>query len=388
MLVTKRQVDYSVKLILFLLQTPQLNYSTLYFMAQFNIYIAITSHGFGHAVRAATVAEKLQQLRPDIALTFVTVAPEWLLKSYVKGDFVYRQRVFDVGVIQSDSLTMNKPETLNRMQAIIAQQDCIITEEAKYIQDDNIGLILADIPALAAPIAHAAGIPCWMMSNFGWDFIYGDWGAEFSEIVAWIENYYRSCDRLFRLPLAESMSVFPNITDVGLTGGQPQFSNEELRQKFNLTTPQEKTILLTFGGLGLQAIPYHNLQHFPDWQFITFDRAAPDLPNLLKIEDHTLRPLDFMPICGRIVSKPGYSTFSEALYCDVPIVSLTREGFAEAAVLLNGIQDYSPHQIVPTDEFFKGDWEFLNQGLLPPRKTEHLAKDGADKIAQEISRYF
>ena len=356
-------------------------------MAQPSIYIAITSHGFGHAVRAATVAEKLHHLRPDIALTFVTVAPEWLLKSYVKGDFVYRQQVFDVGVIQSDSLTMDKPATLSKMQEIIAQQDSIIAQEAKYIRDHNIGLILADIPALTVPIAHAAGIPCWMMSNFGWDFIYRDW-EEFAEIVTWTENHYRQSDRLFRLPLAEPMSVFPTITDVGLTGSKPQFSNEVLRQKFNLTAPTEKTILLTFGGLGLEAIPYHNLQHFPDWQFITFDRAAPDFPNLLKIADHTLRPLDFMPVCGRVFSKPGYSTFSEALCCDVPIVSLTREGISEAPVLLNGIQDYSQHQIVSTEEFFKGDWNFLDQEMLCPRKTERLAKDGADKIAQEISNYF
>ena len=108
----------------------------------------------------------------------------------------------------------------------------------------------------------------------------------------------------------------------------------------------------------------------------------------MKIADHTLRPLDFMPVCGRIVSKPGYSTFSEALCCDIPIVSLTREGFAEAPVLLNAIQDYSQHQIVSTDEFFQGDWNFLGQEMLCPRKTDGLTKDGADKIAQEISNYF
>ncbi|HEY9771797.1 MAG TPA: glycosyl transferase [Coleofasciculaceae cyanobacterium] len=357
-------------------------------MTQLSIYIAVTSHGFGHAVRAATVAAKLQQLRPDITLTFVTVAPEWLLKSYVKGDFNYRQRVFDLGVIQSDSLTMNKPATLSKMQEIMIQQDTIIAEEARYIRDNNIGLILADIPALAAPIAKAAGIPCWMMSNFGWDFIYRHWGESFEPVVNWIENHYQQSDRLFRLPLAEPMSAFAHITDVGLTGDKPNYSNQELRQKFNLTASTETTILLTFGGLGLQAIPYHNLQHFPNWQFITFDRAAPDLPNLLKIADHTLRPLDFMSLCGRIVSKPGYSTFCEALCCDVPIISLTREDFAEAPVLLNGIQNYSQHQIISTEEFFEDSWNFLRQDLVSPRKTERLNKDGATAIAQEISNYF
>ena len=357
-------------------------------MSQPAIYIAVTSHGFGHAVRAATVVEKLRQLRPDIKLIFVTVAPQWLLKSYVRGNFVYRQRVFDVGVIQSDSLTMDKQATLIKMQDIIDNSESIIAEEADYIRDRNVKLVLADIPALAAPIARAAGIPCWMMSNFGWDFIYRQWGKKFAEIVSWIENYYNQSDRLFRLPLAEPMTAFPNITDTGLTGATNRYSKQEIKSLFSLTTPQNKTILLTFGGLGLQSIPYQNLQYFPDWQFITFDRAAPDMPNLLKVTDSTLRPLDFMPVCGRVVSKPGYSTFSEALCYDLPIVSLTRQDFAEAEILLNAVRDYSNHQIIPTKEFFTGDWNFLRQNLTPPRKTEKLAKDGAIQIAREISNFI
>ena len=357
-------------------------------MSKSAIYIAVTSHGFGHATRVATVVAKLQQLRPDIELIFVTVAPEWLLKSYVQGNFVYRQRVFDVGVIQSDSLTMNKQATLSKMQSIIARQYEIIAEEVDYIRQHNVKLVLADIPALAAPIAKAAGVPCWMMSNFGWDYIYRDWGESFAEVVAWTENYYQQSDRLFRLPLAEPMSAFTQITDVGLTASQPRYSKVELRSRFELTIPTERTILLTFGGLGLKTIPYNNLEHFSDWQFITFDRNAPDLPNLLKITSHDFRPLDFMPICGRIISKPGYSSFSEALCFDLPIVSLTRQDFAEAKILLDNIQDYSQHQIISPDDFFDGDWNFLQQDLLPPRKTERLAKDGATTIALEISNYY
>ena len=357
-------------------------------MFQPAIYIAVTSHGFGHAVRAATVAEKLQQLRPDLKIFLVTVAPQWLLECYVQQDYVYRQRVFDVGVIQSDSLTMDKEATLAKMQSIIAAEKSIIREEADFIRQNGVGLVLADVPALAVPIAHAAGVPCWMMSNFGWDFIYRDWGKEFESVVQWIEQYYNQCDRLFRLPLAEPMSVFPSITDVGLTGSTPRYSDAELKQKFQLTKPKAKTVLLTFGGLGLQAIPYGNLERFADWQFITFDRNAPDLPNLLKIAESKLRPLDFMPICGKVVSKPGYSTFSEALCCDLPIVSLTRQEFAEAPVLLEAIQNYSQHQIIETAEFFRGDWDFLNREMIAPRKQARLAKDGATQIAQEISDYF
>ncbi|MGF1482685.1 MAG: glycosyl transferase [Cyanophyceae cyanobacterium] len=352
------------------------------------LYLAVTSHGFGHAVRLSSVAAVVKQRYPEVLLIMATTAPRWLLESYIQADFIYRPRVFDVGVVQSDSLTMDKTATLEKMQQIRSRQHTIVAGEVDFINTNRVGLVLADIPPLAAPIAQAAGVPCWMMSNFGWDFIYRDWGAEFIELADWIAGCYRRCDRLFRLPMAEPMSAFPHITEVGLTGGTPRYSVTQLRDIFNIKAPREKTILLTFGGLRLQQIPYHNLDRFPDWQFITFDRQAPDLPNLLSVTDRHYRPIDLMPLCGRVVSKPGYSTFAEALRLDVPIVSLTREDFAESAILLAGIQDRAQHQIVSAPEFFQGDWQFLHQPLQPPRQADSLAKDGTETIAQAVVDYF
>jgi hypothetical protein len=227
-----------------------------------------------------------------------------------------------------------------------------------------------------------------MISNFGWDFIYRDWGGEFVEIADWIAERFEQCDRLFRLPFHEPMSAFPRITDVGLTGGSPHFDLTELRTKFNLVAPREQTILMTFGGLGLEQIPYHNLSKFTDWQFITFDRNAPDLPNLLRIQDHRYRPVDFMPLCGRVMSKPGFSTFAEACRLDLPIISVTREGFAEAPILLSGMQNHNPHQILTPAEFFQSDWQFLHQSPQPPRTSVPVAKDGNHTIARAVVEYL
>ncbi|HEY9873822.1 MAG TPA: hypothetical protein V6D12_10315 [Candidatus Obscuribacterales bacterium] len=357
-------------------------------MSQPILYVAITSHGFGHAVRAASVAGEIQRSHPEILLMMVTTAPRWLLESYIPGDFIHRPRAFDVGVIQSDSLNMDKDATLEKLRQIRTQQRSIIASEVNFIRQNRVGLILADIPPLAAEIGKASGIPCWMMSNFGWDFIYRDWGGEFIEIADWISECYGKCDRLFRLPLHEPMNAFPVITDVGLTGGTPRYSLDELRTQFNITAPTDRTILLTFGGLGLQQIPYDNLRQFPDWQFITFDSPTPDFPNLVKVTNRKYRPVDFMPVCGRVISKPGYSTFSEAMRLGVPIVSITREGFAESPILLEGIQNHAYHQILTPDEFFLGNWEFLHQPLQPPRQSQSLAKDGTEAIARAIVNYF
>ena len=353
-----------------------------------SLYLAITNHGFGHATRAASVAGMVKKLNPDILLVLVTTAPRWLLEAYIEGDFIHRPRALDVGVIQSDSLTMDKGATLAKLEDIRTAQQRIIAGEVNFIRTNRTGLILGDIPPLAAPIAKAAGIPCWMMSNFGWDFIYRDWGSEFAKIAAWIEDCFSQCDRLFRLPLHEPMSAFPHISDVGLTGGIPRYSEEEIRKTFQLIQPRARTILLTFGGLGLEKIPYEKLGEFPDWQFITFDRHAPDLDNLISIRDRHYRPVDFMPFCDRIVSKPGFSTFSEALRLNTPIVSLTREGFAEASLLEEGLQKYGYHQLISPDRFFAGEWEFLLQSPKPPRDSTPLATDGTETIARAIVDYF
>ncbi len=352
------------------------------------LYIAITNHGFGHTTRAASVAATIQKLYPDVLLIIVTTAPRWLLESYIEGDFIYRPRSFDIGVVQADSLTMDKAATLKKLQEIKAKQRSFVASEVNFIRQNRVSLILADIPPLAAVFAKNAGIPCWAMSNFSWNFIYQDWGEEFIEINDWMSECYSQCDRLFRLPFHESMSVFNNITDVGVTGGSPRYQNDEIRADWQITTPIEKTALLTFGGLGLQQIPYDNLKNFPDWQFISFDTSAPNLPNLLKIADRKYRPVDFMPLCGRVISKPGYSTFAEAVRLGIPLVTMTREDFAEAALLLEGITNYSQHQILTPAEFFRGDWEFLRRSPQLPHKNQSIAKNGNEQVAQAVINYF
>lgn len=352
------------------------------------IYIAITNHGFGHTTRTASIAATIQKLYPDVLLILTTTAPRWLLELYIEGDFIYRPRSFDIGVVQADSLTMDKAATLEKLQEIKAKQRSLVTSEVNFIRQNRVNLILADIPPIVAVFAKNAGIPCWAISNFSWDFIYRDWGAEFSDVSDWMSECYSQCDRLLRLPFHEPMSAFSKISDFGLTGGSPRYPLDELQATWRITTPVEKTALLTFGGLGLQQIPYDNLSKFPDWQFLSFDTSAPNLPNLIKIADRKYRPVDFMPLCGRVVSKPGYSTFAEAVRLNVPIVTMTRDDFAEAALLIEGITNYSQHQILTPAEFFQGDWEFLYHSPQLPHKAESIAKNGNEEVAQAVINYF
>jgi hypothetical protein len=359
------------------------------------IYVAITNHGFGHAARTAALVGEIQRRLPSLRAIITTTAPRWLIASYLPGDFIYRPYGYDVGVIQADSLQMNLPATLAAWQEIQSQAESIVDREAQLLQEEAVQLVLADVPPLAGAIARAAGLPCWGVTNFGWDFIYRDWGPDFAPLTAWIGHQYALFDRLYRLPLSEPLERFSQVIPAGLTGGKPTWSEAELRQQLNFQGDRAQTALLVFGGLGLQAIPYSNVLNFPDWQFFTFDRSAPDLPNLRRIEDPAhigpqqgYRPVDLLPICGLVVSKPGYTTYAEAMLADVPVATIPRQGFAESAVIQGGLQDHSWHKIIDPADFFTGGWDFLGQALAPPRQGTSLAKDGTETIAQAVVEFL
>ena len=352
------------------------------------LYVSITNHGFGHATRAASVVAMVQQQLPEVDLILATTAPRWLLEGYIEGAFTYRARAFDIGVIQADSLQMDTQATLEKLQHVRAMEASWVEEESAFLREARVDLVLADIPPLAVAIAHAAGVSCWMLGNFGWDFIYRPWGKEFEPISDWIAERFSQCDLLFRLPFHEPMEAFPRVQDVGLTGGTPRFTEAELRSLWRITTPPERTVLLTFGGLGLQQIPYEGLARFADWQFLTFDRQAPNLPNLTKVSGLRLRPVDLMPLCGCVVSKPGFSTFAEACRLDVPIITITRDDFAEAAVLIEGMQAISAHRVLTPGDFFAGTWDFLMEPLNSPLAPGTVYKAGNEDIAQAVVEYL
>ncbi len=351
------------------------------------LYVAVTAHGFGHITRTAAVVQTLLDLDAEVLPIFVTPAPQWLIDKYVSGHYLYRPRRLDIGVIQQDSLGMDLSRTQRDLEDLRLRSDVVIRSEVEFCRLNQVRLVFGDIPPLAVAIAHAAGIPCWMEGNFGWDFIYQDFGMAFEGSVAWIQSLYQHCDRLFQLPFHEPMTVFPHRETIGLTGGDPSLSAIDVRNKIGLD-PNHAVTLLSFGGYGLNAFPYHRVADHPDHTFITLDASAPDLPNLIKLDGKIWRPVDLMPICQEVITKPGYSTLSEAMRIGIPITCITRDGFSEADLLLTGLRDHSFHKVVTADAFFGDDWDFCQQPYQAPLQSDPLPQNGNRVIAEAILNYL
>ena len=350
------------------------------------LYACISGHGYGHGSRVAAVLSALHARRPDWRLVLSTPLPEPFLAAAF-GPVPVERRVcrWEVGVIQADALGADGPATLAALADLERSLPAQIAAEAAWLrQQGEPVLVLADVGPAAAELAAAVGAPLVWMGNFGWDAIYGPMGGAFA---AWAERctaLYRRGTAVIRCPFAMAMPWGLPEHPVGLTAGQPRGDREALRRQLNLPSEREAVVLVGFGGLGFP-LEASLFARWPEHRFLVADpQLAGQAANAVALPPG-LRPLDLLPLCGRLLTKPGYSSFCEALTQGVGLHLVRREGFAEAQVLSDALERHGAHRLLSREQLLAGDWQ-LDQPLIPPSDGP-LAAGGEGEAADVLIAY-
>ena len=344
------------------------------------IYACVSGHGFGHGSRVAAVLTALHQQKPSWRLVLSTpLAPAFLQLAFGSASFEQRPCRWDVGVIQADALGADAKATLAALQQLDRQLPAQIDAEARWIRAQHEPvLVLGDVAPAAAALARAIGAPLVWMANFGWDAIYRPMGEAFEPWANRALEAYRQGDALIRCPFSMPMEWGLPSTAVGLTPGRPRHRPIQLRHRLQLSAPVDRTVLVGFGGLGLDLAP-QLLRGWPQHHFLVSDASLAEAAANASLIPPDLRPLELMPLCSRILTKPGYSTFCEALAAGLGIHLVRREGFAEAPVLEAALQRHGWHRFLSRSQLEQGDWQ-LDEPLNAPL-ADALPSDGADQAA-------
>ena len=347
------------------------------------ILACVSGHGYGHGSRVASVLTALHSLEPSWRLVLSTPLPAPFLElAFGPVPFEHRSCRWDVGVIQADALGSDASATLAALEQLERELPAQLEAEAAWLAAQNEPiLVLGDIPPAAARLAHRLGAPLIWMGNFGWDAIYRPMGAAFERWSEQALQAYRRGQALIRCPLSLPMPWDLPETPVGLTAGVPRHAPALLRQRLGLEHPREHTVMVAFGGLGL-TLSTTPFARWPDHQFLVSDPALAAAVNNATLIPPDLWPLELLPLCGRVITKPGYSTFCEAMVAGCGIHLVRREGFAEAPVLEAALQRHCWHRLLSREQLECGDWE-LDQPLCPPNAAP-LPWTGALEAAQVV----
>lgn len=350
------------------------------------IYVCLSSHGFGHGSRTAAVLAEVAARRPHWRLVLSTALPEdFLALAFGSVPVERRPCQWDVGVIQADALSVDPPATLAALERLEAALPAQLQAEAAWLagQPGPVA-VLADVPPSAAQLAVPLGLPLIWLASFGWDGIYGPMGGAFAERAERYRALYGQGQLLLHCPLALPMPWGLPEVRLGVTASRPRLPLAPLAAQLQLPAERERVVLVSFGGLGLRLDPAL-LARWPQHVFIGPDPGLAAVPNG-RLLPPGVRPLDLMPLASRLITKPGYSSFCEAFSQGIGIHLVDRQGFAEAPLLRQALQDHGAHRLLDQEQLLAGDWQ-LDQPLLPPRLGP-LPLDGAAVAAEALIRHL
>ena len=346
------------------------------------IVACISAHGYGHGSRTAAVLTALHRLQSTWRLVLSTALPEAFLATAF-GDVPVERRPcqWDVGVLQADALGSDPAATLVALEQLEARLPAQLDQEAAWLraQGEPV-LVLGDVPPAAALLAERLQAPLAWLASFGWESIYRPFGEAFAPWADRCLELYRRGDLLIHCPLDLPMAWGIPEVQVGLTAGEPRLDGSALARQLQLPEDPDRCVLVSFGGLGYALDPAL-LARWPQQVFVGHDPLLEELPNGRRLPAE-VRPLELMGACGRLITKPGYSSFCEAMRAGVGIHLVQRHGFAEAPVLEQALQQHGWHRLISSEQFAAGDWQ-LDQPLLPPRHGL-LPVDGARRAAEAV----
>lgn len=349
------------------------------------IYACISGHGYGHGSRVAAVLTALHQLQPDWRFVLSTpLSAAFLQLALGQVPFEHRPCRWDVGVIQADALGADPQATLETLERLERQLPEQLENEIAWLrQQSEPVLILSDVAPSASRLRECLKAPLVWMGNFGWDAIYRPMGGAFEAWADRCVEAYSSGTALIRCPLAMDMPWGLPVSTVGLTAGRPRHHPQELRERLQLKASREATVLMGFGGMGL-ALPGALFSSWPEVHFLVSDPGLQSEASNVSAIPPDLRPLELMQLCSRVITKPGYSTFCEALSQGLGVHLVHRDGFAEAPVLEAALQAHGHHRLLSRQQLQEGDWQ-LDRPLLPP-SSDPLDRDGDDQAAAVLER--
>ncbi|MDP8242752.1 MAG: hypothetical protein P9L94_01640 [Candidatus Hinthialibacter antarcticus] len=324
-----------------------------------SIVFYISSHGFGHSTRAMEVIANI----PDhVGVAIVTAAPEWLFRHYLKRSFEYRKLDHDCGVVQPDSLGIDASATRKRWEALLENYPQMAQDERAFLAEQNACLIVGDISPFAVAVAQAAELPCTIIANFCWNWIFEEYlddDSKFAPIIEAISNYYNKTDCLLRTPLSGDLSVFPRILDIPMIVRTAKKSRQDMRKEWGVSDEQP-VALLSFGGLGVNGVKPETLSRYPHWKFLTFDAIFKGVANAVYLDPQAIYHPDLVNAADLVIAKLGYGLNTECIAHQTPMAYVPRDGFREYGVLEQQTALQLPMLKIETDLFFQGNWDTID----------------------------
>ena len=359
------------------------------------VFFYISGHGFGHASREIEVINTLAARQPGTEIVVRSSVARWIFDRTVRGSFTLIAGECDTGIVQIDSLHLDAARTVAQAAAFYRQLPEHVAREAALLRQHGASFVVSDAPPLACAAARAAGVPCAVLSNFTWDWIYEGYGQEVAQapdLLPTIRDAYRAAPEAWRLPFHGGFATFDRIIDIPVIARHARHDPAGVRRLLKLREGVPLA-LSSFGGYGLSDFDPHRLDCLDSWCVVFTGRhAAPPLPagaafvDERDMYDAGLRYEDLVRAVDVVVTKPGFGILAECIANETAILYSSRGQFVEYDVMVAEMPRFLRCEHLDLDALLAGHWlEALERLRRQPPPPERPRTDGADVVADLIA---
>jgi hypothetical protein len=350
----------------------------------------VTPHGFGHASRAAAVAESLTRRLPTCQFEFFTTVPKHHIAASV-DNFHYQALNCDVGMVQTDALRVDLPKTLQCLNSFLPFDPTEVRRLVDYLKRQCCIAVISDISPLGLQVARAAAMPSVLVENFTWDLIYRGYALDHPQMgyhADYLSSIFACAD--LHLQCQPICHTKPDSILTSPVSRRFQKDPATVRSQLGLSSAT-KIVFISMGGTphslpDLEMLGKHN----GDVAFVIAGhcptRATPPNIRLLPINASLFHP-DLVRAANVVIGKAGYSTIAEVYHAGVPFGYFSRRENPEMESLLAFVKEKIPGIHFTDNDYQASAWlDHLEVLLSMPRIDRSREPNGADQCADAIAQ--
>lgn len=358
-----------------------------------NIFLGVSSHGYGHLSQIIPIANQLLKLDPTSKFFIQCVLPTKVITERLNTkNFVHIPTSLDIGLIQPNPLDVDIDSTFLAYKAFHENYDEKADELAKFFIKSQIEIVIADIPYLAIEAANRASIPVIAVASLTWDKViesYFDNNKEAQSIINQIIETQSKCSLALHPAPSMHLDSFTrsqSIPPIVLEGTRII----DLRERLGIAnTDKRKIVLVSLGGIESPDIPIEAL--FNDKRFhwlvnVELTTTTENVHSAFSIQGCLYR--DLVASVDAMVSKPGYGTASEVVNYQLPFLFTCRGDFPDEPYIVNWLESHSRSKEISKNEWLSGSFgNHLIKLIQEPQNTQ-IKCNGAEVAAKIIHENF
>jgi len=347
----------------------------------------VSSHGFGHAARAAAVMQATAEYLPEVQFEVFTTVPSWFFKDSLSIPFNYHHHLTDLGLVQKAPFQADLGDTLHGLEEFYPISPRRLDEMSETIRQLECRIIICDIAPMGLLIAKHIGIPSVLVENFTWDWIYQQYSTankNINKYIKYLKPIFESAD--YHVQTKPICSPKSSDLETEPVSRKPKTPRDQIRQRLGLL-PDRNMILITTGGIPQAYRFLPRLEELSEFTFV-LPGAGPAIDKRKNVIILPHRSDFYHPDLGiasdAVIGKVGYSTLAEVYHAGVPFGYVARANYNESGPMVRFIKQHMPGFAVEESAFFNGEWmDRITELLMLPR-VHRQGPNGAKQIGEFI----